>query len=107
MTTQHLELSEHDSEFVRRCVLEGRYKDANEVVEAGLRLLEEREEEERIQLERLRAEVKKGTDDLEAGRYTEVNSVEELDAFMDGINQEAQRRLRSGQFCSGAYRLGS
>ena len=43
MTTQHLELSEHDSEFVRQCVLGGRYKDANEVVEAGLRLLEERD----------------------------------------------------------------
>ena len=96
MTTQHLELSEHDSEFVRRCVLEGRYKDANEVVEAGLRLLEEREEEEeRLQLERLRAEVKKGMDDLEAGRYTEVNSPEELQALFDKVKQEVSRRLES------------
>ncbi len=95
MTTQHLELSEHDSEFVHRCVSEGRYKDANEVVEAGLRLLEEREEEERLQLERLRAEVKKGMDDLEAGRYTEVNSPEELQALFDKVKQEVSRRLES------------
>lgn len=94
MTTQHLELSEHDSEFVRRCVQEGRYKDANEVVEAGLRLLEEREEEERLQLERLRAEVKKGMDDLEAGRYVEVNSPEELQAHFDNLKQEAASRLQ-------------
>lgn len=90
MTTQQLELSEHDVEFVRRCVLEGRYKDANEVVVAGLRLLEERAEEERAQLERLRAEVKKGMDDLEAGRYVEVNSLEELDDFLDEIDGEAR-----------------
>lgn len=97
MATQQLELSEHDSEFVRQCVLEGRYKDANEVVEAGLRLLEEREEEERLKLERLRAEVKKGMDDLENGRYVEVNSPEELQALFDKIKQEANRRLTSGQ----------
>ncbi len=97
MTTQHLELSEHDSEFVRRCVLEGRYKDVNEVVEAGLRLLAEREEEERLQLERLRAEVKKGMDDLEAGRYTEVNSPEEMQAHFDNLKQEAANRLQKGR----------
>ncbi len=90
MVNQQLELSEHDSEIMRRTVQEGRYKDANEVVEAGLRLLEEREEEERIQLERLRAEVKKGMDDLEAGRYVEVNSVEELDALFDKIAEEVE-----------------
>lgn len=96
MSTQHLELSEHDSEFVRRCVLDGRYKDANEVVEAGLRLLAEREEE-RLQLDRLRAEVQKGMDDLEAGRYTEVNSPEELQTHFDKLKQEAANRLQKGR----------
>ena len=95
METQTIELSERESEFVRRSVLEGRYKDPNEVVEAGLRLLEEREEEERLQLERLRAEVQKGMDDLEAGRYTEVNSPEELQALFDKVKQEVSRRLES------------
>lgn len=93
MTTQRLELSEHDSEFVRRCVQEGRYRDANEVVEAGLRRLEEREEEEQRQLERLRAEVKIGMDDLENGRYIDVHGPEELDAFFDDIDREAEAIL--------------
>ncbi len=97
MTTQHLELSENDSEFVGRCVPEGRYKDANEVVEAGLRLLEEREEEERLKLERFRAEVQKGTDDLENGRYIDVNGPEELEAFFDEIVREAEAILNREQ----------
>lgn len=95
MTTQQLELSEHDAEFVRQCVLEGRYENANAVVEVGLRLLAEREEEERLQLEHLRAEVKKGMDDLEAGRYVEVNSVEKLDAFLDEIDREARLVMKN------------
>jgi len=97
MSMQQLELSEQDADYVRRCVSEGRYKDASEVVAAGLRLLEEREEEERLHLERLRAEVKKGMDDLEAGRYTEVNSPEELQALFEKIRREATRRLEAGQ----------
>jgi antitoxin ParD1/3/4 len=92
MTTQHLELSENDSAFVRRCVSEGRYKDANEVVEAGLRLLAEREEVERLQLERLRAEVQKGMDDLEAGRYLEINGPEEMSLVFDEVKRRVAAR---------------
>jgi antitoxin ParD1/3/4 len=92
METQTIELSERESEFVRRSVLEGRYKDANEVVEAGLRLLEEREEEERLALERLRAEVKKGMDDLEAGRYVEINGPEEMSLVFDEVKRRVAAR---------------
>lgn len=92
MTTQQLELSERDVEFVRRCVLEGRYESANAVVEAGLRLLAEREEEERLQLEHLRAEVKKGMDDLEAGRYLEINGPEELGLVFDEVKRRVAAR---------------
>lgn len=92
METQAIELSEQESAFVRRCVLEGRYKDANEVVVAGLRLLEEREEEERLHLERLRAEVKKGMDDLEAGRYIEINGPEELGLVFDEVKRRVAAR---------------
>ncbi len=92
METQTIKLSERESEFVRRSVLEGRYKDANEVVEAGLRLLEQREEEERLALERLRAEVKKGMDDLEAGRYVEINGPEEMSLVFDEVKRRVAAR---------------
>lgn len=97
MEKHAIELSEAAAEFVRQCVDEGHYKDATEVVVAGLRLLAERVEEERLHLERLRAEVKKGMDDLEAGRYVEVNSPEELQALFEKIRREATRRLEAGQ----------
>ena len=92
MEKHAIELSEAAAAFVRQCVDEGHYKYANEVVASGLRLLAEREEEERLHLERLRAEVKKGMDDLEAGRYTEVNSPEELQTHFDNLKQVATTR---------------
>ena len=93
MAVEHLDLPEHEMEYVRRCVSEGRYGDEREVVLAGLHLLERQETSERAKLERLRAEVQKGMDDLENGRYTEINSKEELDAFMDEIDREAEAIL--------------
>jgi len=48
---------------------------------------------ERWSVERLRAEVQKGMDDLENGRYTKINSDEKQDAFMDESSREAEASL--------------
>lgn len=93
MAVEHLDLPEHEMDYVRRCIAEGRYGSERDVVLAGLHLLERQDAAERAKLERFRAEVQKGMDDLENGRYTEINSVEELEAFMDEIGREAEASL--------------
>jgi antitoxin ParD1/3/4 len=55
--------------FVRSKVDSGLYNNASEVVRDALRLLEARERIEAKHLNWLRAEVQKGIDDVEAGRY--------------------------------------
>jgi antitoxin ParD1/3/4 len=55
--------------FVRSKVDSGLYNNASEVVRDALRLLEARERAEAKHLIWLRAEVQKGIDDFEAGRY--------------------------------------
>lgn len=93
MAKPFVDLPDHELEFVRRCVSEGHYEDERAVVLAGLRLLEQQEAAERAKLERFRAEVQKGMDDLENGRYIDINSKEELEAFMDEIGREAEEFL--------------
>ena len=55
--------------IVNQKVESGMYNSASEVVREGLRLLQQRDEMRETKLAALRAEIQKGIDDLEAGRY--------------------------------------
>ena len=53
--------------FVAEGVASGRYRSASEVVRAGLRLLQEREQEQQARLAVLRADIDEGIASLERG----------------------------------------
>ena len=83
--------------FVKNLVESGDYFSASEVVREGLRLLKDKEALREIKLRELREAIQKGKDDIEAGRYTEINSAEELDAFMEDIKTACEARLKQKQ----------
>lgn len=56
-------------QVVDQKVKSGMYTSASEVVREGLRLLQQRDEMRETKLNSLRAEIQKGIDDLEAGRF--------------------------------------
>jgi len=56
-------------QIVDQKVKSGMYNSASEVVREGLRLLQQRDDMHKEILNALRAEIQKGIDDLEAGRY--------------------------------------
>ena len=53
-------LSDHFENFVREQVKSGRFNNISEVVRAGLRLLEQQEQRNQLELEVLRAEIAAG-----------------------------------------------
>jgi antitoxin ParD1/3/4 len=65
-------LGEHFEDFVKRQLTDGRYNNASEVVRAGLRLLEDAEQERTIRLKALRASIKAG---LDSGAGHEADTV--------------------------------
>lgn len=93
MTTRTIDIPEEQERFIRDAVDTGRFQDENEVVRAALQLLEQEEEEYRENLEILRAEVQKGFDDIEAGRYTELNSREEISDFFAAFRSQQLQYL--------------
>ena len=63
------------------------------MVREGLRLLEQREQEDKAKIEWLRAAAKEGFDAFDRGDYVTLNSEEDLDAFLDQIHEEVSAEL--------------
>lgn len=89
MPTRNVNLTEHFDRFVEAGVTAGRFSNASEVVREGLRLLEQREQEDKAKIEWLRAAAKDGFDDIERGDYATLRSDKEIDDFIDQLGQEA------------------
>ena len=72
-------------------VKSGMYNSASEVVREGIRLLQQRDDTHEAKLNALRAEIQKGVDSLEAGRYRDLS-----DAMGDIKERLMARRPRNG-----------
>ena len=70
-----ISLTEHQQAFVSELVASGRYHGVSEVLRAGLRLLEEREDQRRAALRRIEAAVQEG---MESGLASEMESISEI-----------------------------
>ncbi|MEN8150778.1 MAG: type II toxin-antitoxin system ParD family antitoxin [Planctomycetota bacterium] len=75
----------HQAEFLASCVESGRYQSTSEVVREGLRLLEDHLERRGIELERARALIREGSEQLDRGQVIDGETFfrewdEELDA---------------------------
>ncbi len=89
MTTHTIEIDEPLALFVEDRVRSGSYQDADSVVRAGLGLLKARTDREQRKVERLRAAIQVGIDEIERG---EGIIVEDLAAWFDRIEAEIDRR---------------
>ena len=93
MPTRNVNLTEHFDRFIETGVTSGRFSNASEVVREGLRLLEQREKEDRAKLKWLRAAAKEGFDQLDRGEGVEFESMDDLDAYIDQIGNEVSAEM--------------
>jgi len=73
--TRNIVLTEQQAVMIERLVRSGRYQNASEVLRDGLRLVRQREAEDKARLVALRQAASVGQEDFDAGRYR---------AFADG-----------------------
>lgn len=88
MPIRYIELTEYFDRFIEAEVGSGRYSNASEVVRAGLRLLERRNQEDRAKLKWLRGAVKDGLDQIDRGEGVEFRSIDELERHIDQLGKE-------------------
>jgi antitoxin ParD1/3/4 len=81
MTIQHVQISEHTQELVDALVKSGAASSPEALVESAV-------EQYAAKLDTLRAAVKEGFDDLDEGRYTDIQDDAELDAHVAKLRAE-------------------
>jgi antitoxin ParD1/3/4 len=89
MPTRNVVLTPHQASFVEQLVDSGRYQNASEVLREGLRLVEQRERDDAVRLKVLREAVVLGIEDIEAGRYTTMDSTADLRAHISTLTDQA------------------
>lgn len=87
MPTRNVNLTDRYDQFVEEQVSSGLFKNASEVMRAGLRLLEQHNREEREKLAALRALAKEGFEELDQGRGIVLGSSQHLSEFIGGLGQ--------------------
>ena len=78
MPTRNVNLTDYYDSFVKEQIASGRYKNASEVMRAGLRLLESRTAEEQEKLHLLRSLATEGFDALDQGQGISLRSEAQL-----------------------------
>ena len=100
MPTRNVNLTEHLDRFIEARVTSGRFSNASEVVREGLRLLEQREQEDKAKLKWLRAAAKEGFDAIERGEYVTLRSDREIEEFIREIGEEVSAELAAEKHCA-------
>jgi antitoxin ParD1/3/4 len=93
MPTRNVNLTDRYDAFVADQISSGHYRNASEVMRAGLRLLEQQARQERQKLALLRKLAAKGFDQLDQGQGIELQGAEQIEGFVRGIGQRAAKRV--------------
>ncbi len=86
--TSSFELGDRYDALVRELVASGRYRDASDVVRAGLQMLEDRETDLRARRVELEASFEEALTDAGTGN---VLTSDEVRAHLDRLHKEAKR----------------
>jgi antitoxin ParD1/3/4 len=94
MSRRTVALTDHQDRLLDRLVASGQYRDADEVLRAGLRLVERQEAEDAARIAALRAAARHGLADLGAGRLRAYGADTELTGDLGALADEVIARTR-------------
>jgi len=92
MPTRNVNLTDRYDHLVASLIASGRYKNASEVMRAGLRLLEQETREDEEKLSMLRNLASEAFSSLDRGEGTALEGDQQLTDFISGIGLRAVKR---------------
>jgi antitoxin ParD1/3/4 len=93
MPTRNVNLTQHHDHFVEEQISTGKFKNASEVMRAGLRLLEQQTAEDAEKLAALRALAAQAFDELDRGQAVEIKGSTALEKHIAKLGRVASRPL--------------
>ncbi len=92
MPTRNVVLTERQAELIETLVGSGRYQNASEVLRDGLRLVEQREAEDRTRLKALREAARTGVAALDRGEFKEFENIRDLQGYLNDLSERVISR---------------
>ena len=96
MPTRNINLTERFDEFVEKQVNSGRFRNASEVMRAGLHLLEQQTREEQQKLILLRTLAAEAYGQLDQGEGIALDGAEPLGNYIAELGKRAAAKSRRG-----------
>jgi antitoxin ParD1/3/4 len=96
MPTRNVNLTEHFDQFIEGAVESGRFCNASEIVREGLRLLEQRDLEDRAKLEWLQSAALEAFSQLDRREGIRFSTVEDLASHIEKIREEVSAHRPEG-----------
>jgi antitoxin ParD1/3/4 len=90
MPTRNVVLTERQETLIEALVQSGRYQNASEVMREGLRLVENREAEEAVKLDALRAAIDLGLASIERGDAKTFPNAASLVEYLKKVGAKAR-----------------
>lgn len=90
MPTRNISLTEQFDRFVEDNVSSGEYQNASEVVRDGLRLLQQRKNEESLKLQELRRAVREGFAAIDRGEFVTLRR-DDIGPFVRSLGKKRVR----------------
>jgi antitoxin ParD1/3/4 len=95
MPTRNINLTDHYDNFVHNLVASGRFKNASEVMRAGLHMLEQQSREDEEKLILLRRLATDAFDSLDRGEGFEFHDEESLGEYIAQIGRRVGERIEA------------
>ena len=92
MPTRNINLTDQFDAFIERLIAKGTYKNASEVMRAGLRLLQSQETEEKEKLKLLKALAAEGFQSLDQGQGVVLDGDAALATHIAALGKQAAQR---------------
>jgi antitoxin ParD1/3/4 len=94
MATRSVQLTERFNKFIDKQIEAGQFRDAGEVLQAGLRLLEEQARAEKAKLALLKKLAAEGFDQIDQGRGIVLENEQQLAEHINRIGERVATKTR-------------